>query len=1434
MKQKSPVWTVLVVIILTSTAFTLFAEIEEPGTRGIWTETREDMPGILLVHKQNETLELQIAPGTGGEGEPLVLVGPTELSVRWNDPQPAQGAEPWPPSITVLEVTYLHDNVQRVEIDGDPAAAALELQALPEIQYAFPVEYTDPYFSRIMPTDRLIVMLESTNTIGQVLSAFPVLEVGPLFNSSNQYVVTMIDPDTTLPSDLAATMTASPLVEWAERDCIRDAVFFYTPNDTSFNAQWHFNATSQSIGTLTAPSDVDVNAPAAWNTTKGFGSIKVAVVDDAIQTNHPDLAANIASSGAYDFYNNDSDVLPDTGNDLHGTSCAGIAGAVGNNSLGVAGIAYQSPIVPIKICSNGNLPYDSQVANSIRHAASYADIISCSWGYVNPATSTLAAVRYALQSGMGGKGSVVFFATGNEAGFIPHAVTFSGTGNYDVRWRYSKDGSISTGLDQCFLDSIWYANGSTEFMDGLTPPALPAGMSGSWTSLVEFLGNRAESGTQMVGSPSISHNQSTYLSQTQNSPSPNSQMWYYMWVNAQPTVYITNTAYYYDYGQVEFRPSGSGSYTTGNPQGGQPCVISYPAAYPETIAVGANDVTSKRSHYAQWGSALDFVAPSDGAWSTLGIQTTDLTGNNGYDSGNYCQADTASKFGGTSAAAPLAAGIGALVRSANAWLSPSQVRNILRSTCKKVSTSWYTYSGAMGGRCDQTGYGQLDASAAVTLASSTPSIQTMAANIKITEVAPSDGICPFFEIYNSSASQPFPLDWVAVTDCEQGGEAGESTFQFPAGTTIPPNGTIVVALGAANQPFIDEITAVINGGGAGTGGIQLFECTASGLLFQGFSIPVLNAATPMAGISLAASDNIVLTITSGMIQSYLSDVIDGMSYGTPQIDSGCVPGVAPGTAESVFAAGAADANNSFQRLGTADTENSMLDFNVMPRSPGRIVYDTPVTTFIAEPVTDSKNALTWTPPVPGKTVIVAASPDPVFNYPAHGTLYPPGSPLGPDMIIHNGPEQSPALYDSPYPPQTPVFYRVWVDNGFSQYSAGVTTQATTLAPASPIPLQESFTNVLDSTTWPYAPNAAIDTTLAQNLITAPYCAQLSSAQGTPQLASALYDPQSVTNVHLVYAVQEGGAGDPPEIGEDLHVEFLNNLHQWQPLNVHPAGMPSSDFMIHEIALPTEGIHSEMRVRFRTTAVSTGPADTDDWFIDEVSLEEYPVLTGFSISSLSATQSVNVPIPIVISALSSTGGILNSYGADARLMLKTIPSDTFVTITPTNLFPFTDGVWSQTFTVGSEPSEQVNLIAGNLNNWTTGNVFTLSMDADNDDMNDGWEYTFFGSVTQANQSAQSDQDQDQFSDYAEFIAGTDPTNAASLLKSELLPGTGGGYTIEWPSLTGRTYRLERSTNLMSGFDFTVTNNMAGEPPTNSIVDGEAPTNKPVYYRLRVTR
>ncbi|MEM8527950.1 MAG: S8/S53 family peptidase [Bacteroidota bacterium] len=116
--------------------------------------------------------------------------------------------------------------------------------------------------------------------------------------------------------------------------------------------------------------------------------------------------------------------------------------------------------------------------------------------------------------------------------------------------------------------------------------------------------------------------------------------------------------------------------------GNQNSCVSYPGRLANVIAVGAIGPRGQRSYYSNTGAELDVVAPSSD--ETFGVRTTDREGGPGYNPGNY-----ADDFGGTSAACPAVAGVGALILAIDPNLTGAQVHSILTSTADDMGSSGF-------------------------------------------------------------------------------------------------------------------------------------------------------------------------------------------------------------------------------------------------------------------------------------------------------------------------------------------------------------------------------------------------------------------------------------------------------------------------------------------------------------------------------------------------------------------------------------------------------------------------------------------------------------------------------------------------------------------------------------------------------------------------
>jgi subtilisin family serine protease len=169
-----------------------------------------------------------------------------------------------------------------------------------------------------------------------------------------------------------------------------------------------------------------VRAPAAWSASTGAGAV-IAIVDTGVDLGHPDLAGKLVAGATFTCGDrpapcgNGDWVGPDgeaQRSDDHGTHVAGIAGAITGNGVGIAGVAPDARLMPVKVLEDGGGSF-AEIAAGIRWAADNgADVINLSLGalpgvqaltYTGLISDTTDAVDYARS-----KGAVVVAAAGND------------------------------------------------------------------------------------------------------------------------------------------------------------------------------------------------------------------------------------------------------------------------------------------------------------------------------------------------------------------------------------------------------------------------------------------------------------------------------------------------------------------------------------------------------------------------------------------------------------------------------------------------------------------------------------------------------------------------------------------------------------------------------------------------------------------------------------------------------------------------------------------------------------------------------------------------------------------------------------------------------------------------------------------------------------
>lgn len=188
-------------------------------------------------------------------------------------------------------------------------------------------------------------------------------------------------PEYSTVEEMVFVLSQNPDVEYVEPNYIFH--ISVTPNDFYFRYQYALSNTSQRVAPVDIPGaptgklEADIKATNAWDETLGTEEVIIAVIDTGVDLDHRDIKNKLVSSGK-DYCNNDDEADDDQG---HGTHVAGIAAAETNNDEGIAGVAWNCKILPIKVFDKTGDADTKDITEAIIWAADQgAGVISMSFG----------------------------------------------------------------------------------------------------------------------------------------------------------------------------------------------------------------------------------------------------------------------------------------------------------------------------------------------------------------------------------------------------------------------------------------------------------------------------------------------------------------------------------------------------------------------------------------------------------------------------------------------------------------------------------------------------------------------------------------------------------------------------------------------------------------------------------------------------------------------------------------------------------------------------------------------------------------------------------------------------------------------------------------------------------------------------------------------
>lgn len=224
---------------------------------------------------------------------------------------------------------------------------------------------------------------------------------------------------------ILAALSRNPKIEFVELDYVAEPDII--PNDRNYRNQWHLPK---------------ISAPAGWDINTGVEDVVIAIIDTGVEPNHLDLASKLV--GGYNTYDNNDNTADFYG---HGTAVAGTVSALTNNREGVAGVSWQSKLMPFQACyphnSKALCPWSALAEAVVMAADKGAKVINLSVGNEFISQTLQSAVNYAWN-----KGVLIVASAGNSNNNIPNypaafdkVVAVSATDQNDQKASFSNFGN---------------------------------------------------------------------------------------------------------------------------------------------------------------------------------------------------------------------------------------------------------------------------------------------------------------------------------------------------------------------------------------------------------------------------------------------------------------------------------------------------------------------------------------------------------------------------------------------------------------------------------------------------------------------------------------------------------------------------------------------------------------------------------------------------------------------------------------------------------------------------------------------------------------------------------------------------------------------------------------------------------------------------------
>lgn len=319
-----------------------------------------------------------------------------------------------------LSITEYLELIEQIEIDNN------DLIIAPYFKNEFEDNELEDKFSL---TNYLIVKLKKENDYNLLLAQIEINDLELIGNNDLMplWYTISVKPGSKSALQMANSLYEKNIFKFVEPVFSLDHTLSLptTVDDVFYGDQWYLKNTGQNGGT----EGIDIKIEKAWEITEGNG-VKVAVIDQGIEMDHPDLKNNILPISYDAEVSIGINVLPSVIRGNHGTACAGIIAAEGNNNEGIIGVAPQSKLISISSQLAFTTNSSMGLARGICWAADNgADVISCSWYSGVKSEALDQAINNAINEGRNGYGTVVVFSSGNNS---IHGVSYPANSNEDI------------------------------------------------------------------------------------------------------------------------------------------------------------------------------------------------------------------------------------------------------------------------------------------------------------------------------------------------------------------------------------------------------------------------------------------------------------------------------------------------------------------------------------------------------------------------------------------------------------------------------------------------------------------------------------------------------------------------------------------------------------------------------------------------------------------------------------------------------------------------------------------------------------------------------------------------------------------------------------------------------------------------------------------